>query len=171
VATDGAIFEIAPDGRTEFWRIEERCHVRLTVHQIAERADTTSHAVRYYARIGLLEPERDPGNGYKLFAGADVERLRFIRRAKRLGFRLTDIADMLRDSQRGNSPCPRARRLINRRIEENRLRIAELVALQERMERARDAWERMPDVRPDGSTVCHLIESIGMKVDGIDTDD
>jgi len=131
----------------------------LTVHQLADRADTTSHAVRYYTRIGLLKPDRHPGNGYKLFAYDDVNRLRFIRQAKTLGFTLNEIAEVLHDAQLGRSPCPRARALITRRIDENRRHIAELTALQQRMETALLSWSEMPDGMPDGHTVCHLIES------------
>jgi len=108
----------------------------LTVHQLADRADTTSHAVRYYTRLGLLKPDRNPDNGYKLFAYDDVHRLRFIRQAKTLGFTLNEIAEVLHDAQQGLSPCPRARALITRRIEENRQHIAELTELQQRMEAA-----------------------------------
>jgi|GEM_PF-4174707 len=82
----------------------------LTVHQLADRADTTSHAVRYYTRIGLLKPDRHPGNGYKLFAYDDVNRLRFIRQAKTLGFTLNEIAEVLHDAQlRTLAMPPRAR--------------------------------------------------------------
>jgi len=136
----------------------------LTVHQLAECADTTPHAVRYYARIGLLEPERHPANGYKLFAFDDVHRLRFIRQAKTLGFTLNEIADVLHDAQQGVSPCPRARALIKRRIEENRSEMRKLAELQRRMETALAAWEDMPDGMPDGHTVCHLIETLAPAV-------
>ncbi len=136
----------------------------LTVHQLAERAETTPHAVRYYTRIGLLKPDRHPENGYKLFAYDDVRRLRFIRQAKALGFTLNEIADVLHDAEQGRSPCPRARGLIKRRIEENRRKLEKLAELQRRMEEALAAWERMPDGMPDGHTVCHLIESLAPEV-------
>ena len=39
----------------------------LTVTGLARRSGTTAHAVRYYTRMGLLRPERDPDNGYRLY--------------------------------------------------------------------------------------------------------
>lgn len=38
-----------------------------TVTELAKRAGTPAHAVRYYTRMGLLTPERDPDNGYRLY--------------------------------------------------------------------------------------------------------
>ena len=39
----------------------------LTVSELASESEVTPDTVRHYAHIGLLSPERDPKNGYKLF--------------------------------------------------------------------------------------------------------
>lgn len=132
----------------------------MMVNQLAERTATPPHVVRYYSRIGLLRPERDPDNGYKRFDTSDVARLRFIRRAKSLGFTLGEIAEILDHATAGESPCPRVREIITARIEENRRQLEEMAALQSRMEAALERWRAMPDAEPDGHTVCHLIESV-----------
>jgi len=133
----------------------------VRVNELARRAGETPEVVRYYARIGLLAPSRDPGNGYKRFAERDLQRLKFIRQAKSLGFTLGEVAEILGHAERGQSPCPRVREILEARVEENRRRLAEVLALQERMERALARWARMPDGVPDGHTVCHLIEAAG----------
>jgi hypothetical protein len=51
------------------------------------------------------------------------------------------------------------RSIIQDRILENRARIDEMTKLQTRMELALEQWKLMPDGVPDGSSVCHLIES------------
>jgi hypothetical protein len=51
------------------------------------------------------------------------------------------------------------RQIIERRIGENRRRLEELNALQQRMEQALAKWRTMPDGVPDGDRVCELIES------------
>src|SRR4030067_1126957 len=109
--------------------------------------------------MGLLKPQRNPGNRYRLCTQADVRRVRFIRQAKSLGFTLDEIGQVLHDSTLGRSPCPRVREIIQRRIEENRARLQELNVLQRHMERAVEQWKTMPDGVPDGESVCHLIES------------
>jgi len=131
----------------------------MTVTDIARHSGVTPHAVRYYARLGLLRPARNPDNGYRQFDRQDVARLRFIRQAQSLGFSLEEIADILKDSGQGKSPCPRVREILLARIEENRRRLSELMELQARMERALEHWEGLPDGVPDGHSVCHLIES------------
>jgi hypothetical protein len=52
------------------------------------------------------------------------------------------------------------RETIGRRIEENSRALAELVALQNRMENALAQWKTMPDGMPDGHAICILIEAI-----------
>jgi len=132
---------------------------RHTVAEAAARAGVAPHVVRYYARIGLLRPGRNPANGYRLFSDRDVARLRFVRKAQALGFSLAEIRQILADADKGRSPCPRVRAILGRRVDENRRRLEELQALQRRMERALAEWERMPDALPTGDSVCHLIES------------
>lgn len=131
----------------------------MTVSQLAKQAGVEAHVVRYYSREGLLTPQRNPDNGYMVFNDADVHRLHFIRLAKRLGYTLTEIVEILQDADRGESPCPKVRDILTRRIEETRQKVEALTALQVRMEKALKQWEQMPDGVPDGHTVCHLIES------------
>ncbi len=131
----------------------------LTVTELANKSGTTPHAVRYYSRMGLLRPERHPENGYRLYKQSEVNWLRFIRQAKSLGFSLSEIKKIMHDSDSGQSPCPRVREILQHRIEDNRIKLNEMEALQSRMENALDSWGEMPDGVPDGDSVCYLIES------------
>lgn len=132
----------------------------MMVAELARTASVTPHVVRHYTRIGLLKPFRNEGNGYKLYNRNDLHRLMFIRRAKYLGYTLADIRGILDEARHGSSPCPHVRRIIQKRIEENRVKLAELTRLQDRMEDALDEWRNLPDGMPDGNSVCYLIESM-----------
>jgi DNA-binding transcriptional MerR regulator len=67
----------------------------LSIGQLAKAAGVHVETVRYYERRGLLaEPPRTAA-GYRQYGEADVWRLEFIGRAKRLGFTLAEIADVL----------------------------------------------------------------------------
>ena len=134
----------------------------MTVNQLSKRGSVAPHVIRYYSRIGLLNPARHPENGYKLFNRSDITRLRFIRQAQSLGFTLEEIAKIFEDSTHGTSPCERVRDILVHRIDENRRKLQELMQLQERMEHALEQWRTMPDGLPDGHSVCHLIESAGI---------
>lgn len=132
----------------------------MMVTELARAASVTPHVVRHYSRIGLLKPFRNEDNGYKLYNRNDLHRLLFIRRAKYLGYTLADIRGILDEARHGNSPCPHVRRIIQKRIEENRAKLAELTRLQDRMEEALREWHDLPDGMPNGSSVCYLIESM-----------
>jgi MerR family Zn(II)-responsive transcriptional regulator of zntA len=130
----------------------------MTVNEFSRRSDVAAHVVRYYARIGLLEPVRHPVNGYKLFSRADAMRLRFIRNAQRLGYSLEEIRSFLALSGKGKSVCREVRAILRRHLIENQAKLEDLTALQQRMERALELWETLPDGKPDDTRVCHLIE-------------
>ena len=130
-----------------------------TVNELAKHSNAPAHVVRYYLRIGLIEPSAQQENGYRLFAPEQTTRLRFIRLAKQLGFTLNEIRQILQHSERHESPCQDVRKIIQNRIDENRTKIDEMIKLQDRMESALALWQTMPDGEPDGHSVCHLIES------------
>jgi len=132
----------------------------LTVSKISKSTSVTADTIRHYVRIGLLNPKRNQRNGYKLFKVDDINRVKFISQAKHLGFSLNDISKILNHSHNGESPCPAVREIIQHRIEENKIKLVELVKLQHRMEEALQKWKEMPDGEPDGRAICHLIESV-----------
>jgi DNA-binding transcriptional MerR regulator len=132
----------------------------MTVSKIAKRAAMEPEVVRFYTRIGLLQPVRDAHNRYKTYAEADIVRLRFIHKAQSLGYTLKEIGQILEESSRKQSPCPTVRRIIESRIRENLEKLDQLVRLQQRMEQAAVHWAKMPNGVPTGETVCHLIESV-----------
>ncbi|MDH3673361.1 MAG: MerR family transcriptional regulator [Gammaproteobacteria bacterium] len=131
----------------------------MIVHELADHAGVPAHVVRYYSRIGLLKPNRNPDNGYKLFRKNDLHRLRFIQQAKNLGFTLTEINRLIEDAEQGQSICPSVRHILEQRIQQNQQAIKKLMELQKRMETALQEWGQMPDGSPDSHSFCPLIES------------
>lgn len=129
------------------------------VGEIAQQTGVSVDTIRYYTQKELLAPRRDPANGYQLYSVGDVQRVRFILQAKRLGYTLKEIDEIFSEARQGHSPCPRVREIIEARIGENRHRLDELHAAQTRMERALERWKSLPDGIPDGNSVCHLIET------------
>ena len=67
----------------------------LTIGQVARRAGVGVETVRFYERRGLLDEPARGTSGYRHYAEDVVARLRFIRRAKELGFSLKEIKDLL----------------------------------------------------------------------------
>ena len=132
----------------------------MTVNTLARQSNVPLDTIRYYTRIGLLKPARNPQNGYKVYQSSDAVRVRFIRAAKDLGFTLAEITQILDKAKHGNSPCPMVREIIVRHIEENRRKIKEMQKMQKKMQNALKDWENLQDSMPNGTSVCHLIESV-----------
>lgn len=132
---------------------------KMKVTELARAAGVGSEVVRYYTRIGLLKPRRQRNNGYRLYEEQDVIKLRFVRKAKALGYTLKEVKTILNHAEQGESPCPLVRKIIEKRIEENRKELENAIALQKRMEDATKEWEKLPDGVPNSDSICHLIES------------
>ena len=132
----------------------------LTASVLAKETNVPIYTVRHYTRIGLLQPARNSTNNYKVYRPSDASRLKFIVAAKNLGFTLAEITQILDQAEHGESPCPSVRKIIVRHIEENRRKIKELQKLQKKMENSLKDWGNLEDSMPNGTSVCHLIESV-----------
>jgi MerR family transcriptional regulator, Zn(II)-responsive regulator of zntA len=132
----------------------------FTASVLAKETNLPIYTVRHYTRIGLLQPARNSTNNYKVYQPADAVRLKFIIAAKDLGFTLAEITQILDKAEHGESPCPSVRKIIVRHIEENRQKIKELQKLQKKMENSLKDWGNLQDSMPNGTSVCHLIESV-----------
>jgi DNA-binding transcriptional MerR regulator len=67
----------------------------MNIGQLARLAGVPIDTVRYYERNGLLPLPERRASGYRNYQASDVERLRFVRRAKVLGFTLTEVRELL----------------------------------------------------------------------------
>ena len=78
----------------------------MKIGEVAKAAGVGIDAVRFYEREGLLPtPARRP-SGYREFTSDVVVSLRFIKRAKELGFSLKEIAELLRlEASEGTTPA------------------------------------------------------------------
>ncbi len=69
---------------------------RLTIGKLAQLAEVSANAVRFYEREGLMEEPSKTSAGYRLYGPDAVARLRFIKQAQHCGFSLSDIQALLR---------------------------------------------------------------------------
>ncbi len=66
----------------------------MNIGDAGQAAGLPAKTIRYYEDIGLITPARD-ANGYRDFSDADVHRLRFLARARALGFAIEDCRKLL----------------------------------------------------------------------------
>ncbi|QQF63183.1 MerR family transcriptional regulator [Bacillus mojavensis] len=67
----------------------------LTIGQLAKRTGVTIRTLRYYDKIGLLQPSDYNEGGHRLYSFKDLKRLQQIQSLKFIGFSLKDISDFL----------------------------------------------------------------------------
>lgn len=130
----------------------------MKVKDLARAAAVSPDTVRYYTREGLLQPSRNPDNNYQIYSPDDLQRLRFARKARQLGFSLPEIRTILAQADDHHSPCPMVREVFEQRLTEVEAQLQELISLRDRMKAAMASWQTMPDGTPDGHTICRLIE-------------
>ena len=138
----------------------------MRVSELARAAGVTPETVRHYVRVGLLEAERDPANGYRRFAPSQLARLRFVRAARSLGFGVEDVCEIFGQAGAGASPRPLIRKRARERLAEVRPRIAELDGQRRRLERVLELREGLPDGMPEGRGLCLLIERAAEEMPG-----
>lgn len=100
----------------------------FTIGRLAKQAGVNIDTVRFYEREGLLERAPRSASGYRLYRSADADRLKFIRRAKELGFSLEDIAELLRLAEGGEKRAD-VKAIAQRRVADLERRIEELQAM------------------------------------------
>lgn len=129
----------------------------LHVADVAQVAGVTPATVRYYARVKLLSPKRNPENGYRCFSLSDVHRVEFIRQAQSLGLTIADIKTVLATIDSGEQPCHQVKVLVQKRLRQVRGQIAELKSIEARMAEALKVWDHMDSPTPRDGEFCALI--------------
>src|SRR5213594_612245 len=88
----------------------------LRIGAVAEQSGLPVATIRYYESVGLLPPAPRSAAGYRHYADAAVEELRFIKKAQALGFSLEEIREILKLSRSGRTPCSRVLDLARRQL-------------------------------------------------------
>jgi MerR family transcriptional regulator, copper efflux regulator len=113
----------------------------LTIGAVAKRVGVAIDTIRYYEREGLLPEPLRRASGYRSYDEGAVRQLRFIRRAKDLGFTLEEIRELLAlsaDRQRGV-------KAVKQRAE---LRLAAIEARIAELQRVHDGLRQLVDSCP-----------------------
>nr|CAD6421330.1 Cu(I)-responsive transcriptional regulator [Rhizobium sp. Q54] len=68
----------------------------MNIGQASEASGVSSKMIRYYEEIGLIRPMGRTGNNYRVYGEEEVHVLRFIKRARNLGFSLEETETLLK---------------------------------------------------------------------------
>src|ERR671930_450128 len=109
------------------------------IGELAKRFGVNVRTLRYYEEIGLL-PAARLESGYRVYSEEDAQRLRFVLKAKRAGFRLEEIRAILRLGRDGKA-CDYVRDTVARHIRTLDAHIAELTALRAELLAVQARWQ------------------------------
>ncbi len=126
----------------------------MNIGQAARASGVSAKMIRYYEETGLLPAARRDPNGYRVYGEADLHSLRFIRRARDLGFsaaRIETLLGLWRDRGRASAEV---KALAEAHVAELEAKAAELAAMARTL---RDlARSCAGDARPD----CPILDDI-----------
>ncbi|MBB1318841.1 Zn(2+)-responsive transcriptional regulator [Shewanella sp. SR43-4] len=97
------------------------------IGELSALYDIKADTLRFYEKHGLLSPSSRSDAGYRLYNSSDSERLKFILRAKAVGFSLNEIADLLSiEVDKSNRACADVKGLVDTKLEQVEAKLAEL---------------------------------------------
>ncbi len=131
----------------------------LTIGRLAKQAAVGIDTVRFYERRGLLpEPPRTAA-GYRLYTNDTIARIRFIRRAKLLGFNLDEIGNLLNLHDRGGQKSA-VKQLTQRKLDQIDAKIADLSKIRDVLRELASECSGTGDVNG-----CPIIETLATAED------
>lgn len=127
----------------------------LNIGEAAARSGVSAKMVRHYESLGLLPRVRRTEAGYRQYGEAEVHTLRFIRRARDLGFGMAEIAELLRLWQNRRRSSAEVKRIAQAHVADLERRIAEMTAMKDTLAQLVHCCQG--DHRPD----CPILEDLG----------
>jgi len=106
----------------------------MNIGQAASLSGVSAKMVRHYEALGLLPRIARTDAGYRQYGEAEVHTLRFIRRARDLGFSIAEIADLLKLWQNRRRASADVRRIAERHVADLERRIAEMASMKRTLE-------------------------------------
>ena len=135
-------------------RADARQRGLMDIGQAAKASGVSVKMVRHYEAIGLLPKIARTAANYRLYRATDVHTLRFIRRARDLGFSISDIKELLSLWQSTSRSSASVKRLAGKHLGDLKRRMAELKAMVDTLEHLAEHCHG--DHRPE----CPIIEDL-----------
>lgn len=130
----------------------------MQIKELSERTGLQDKTIRFYEEVGVLPPAKRLPNGYRNYAEADVERVKFVAGLRRLDLSLDDVSEILAMRDRREAPCRVVLNSLSAKAEEIAQRIAELIRLEKDLRQLYSLGLTFPIDDVDGKNcICHLV--------------
>jgi len=106
----------------------------MNIGQAAAASGVTAKMIRHYEESGLIRAPRRTASNYRSYSDNDVHVLRFVKRARALGFSMADIKTLLSLWQDKSRSSSAVKRIARTHIDELERKIAELQAMARTLE-------------------------------------
>ncbi|RQO55660.1 Cu(I)-responsive transcriptional regulator [Paucibacter sp. KBW04] len=126
----------------------------FNIGEAAARSGVSAKMLRHYESLGLLPKVARTESGYRLYSEREVHTLRFIRRARDLGFSMAEIADLLKLWQNRRRSSADVKRIAQTHIADLERRLAEMTAMKNSLQQLVHCCHG--DERPD----CPILEGL-----------
>ncbi len=126
----------------------------MNIGDVSEAAGLAAKTIRYYEDIGLIRPHRGP-NGYRRFTDTDLHKLRFLGRARALGFSIEDCRTLLALYDDKTRASAEVKHIAQRHLTAIEDKIAGLAAMRETLTHL--VHTCAGDTRPD----CPILKDLG----------
>jgi DNA-binding transcriptional MerR regulator len=142
---------------------ERREDEPLRSGELAQISGVSADTLRHYERKGLLKPRRAP-NGYREYPRHAVERVRLIRAALAIGFKLDDLERVFKIRAAGGAPCRQVRELAAAKLDEIEALVRDLTATRDEMRELLKDWDRRLDSAPpdEPARLLETLAAIGL---------
>lgn len=111
----------------------------MTIGQLAKESGVRTDTIRYYETLKLVEPAGRTSAGYRLYNTASIERVSFIKRAKSLGFTLSDISALLELKATQSATCQEMLERTEAKIKETKDNVRHLKHIHDALEKLASA--------------------------------
>ncbi len=101
----------------------------MNIGQAADATGVSAKRIRYYEQVGLLKPAERSDAGYRVYEAGDLHTLHFIQRARRLGFSLPQVSELLALWHDQGRSSRNVKAVATRHVEELRSKIDELQSM------------------------------------------
>lgn len=130
----------------------------LLIGEVASRSGVSRKALRLYESTGILVAPRRTAAGYRVYGSESLATLAFVAQARRLGFHLDEIKEVVQIKRSGRCPCPHVLDLVRQKVEELDRTLADLAEVKRGLQELLKSSSR--SARRGAAAVCHHIERL-----------